>query len=223
MSDRSQREHRRRPGDYSVDDEDQLQPEDTLDDERRRRRARPRLLPHRPAAGGRSRTARRPTSRPSTRRSTSGSAQEVPDPDSAYGAPDNESGLDDDGRSAATTPTRSTPRTTGSATARWATPRAGRLVAADEGARDDDEKRPGPSDVGRRRRGRVGRGGCDARRRRAVRRGLRRRVSDRGRCARSGPSRTCPRPTCTCTSPARCGSRRCATWRRSTASGCPTP
>ena len=73
--------------------------------------------------------------------------QEVPDPNSAYGAPDNESGLD-------------TPRLGGddpdsiAAEDDWlgdnevGDERAGRLVADDEGAHGDDEKQAWANDIG---------------------------------------------------------------------------
>ena len=40
--------------------------------------------------------------------------------------------------------------------------------------------------------------------------------------ARDVTSLSCRRPTCTCTSPARCGPRPCSSWPTSTASTCPT-
>ena len=108
-------------GDYSLDDEDQLQPEDTLeqddvDDVLDRG--------YSPPTGAQGSLAHGVTAEEQHRDETIEERihQEVPDPASAYGAPDNESGLDDDGTaSAATTRTASRPRTTGSATARSAT------------------------------------------------------------------------------------------------------
>jgi hypothetical protein len=81
-------------GSYSIDDEDQLQSEDTLD-----------------AGGGDDEPYTPPDLQPrSTEWGTTAAEQhqeesieqrimqEEPDPDSAYGAPDNESGLDEDPR-----------------------------------------------------------------------------------------------------------------------------
>src|SRR6476619_871765 len=104
---------------YSVDDEDQLQPEDTLEDgdldDVLDRGYSPNDRPQGVNAHG---TTAYEESIDET--IDERIRQEVPDPNSAYGAPDNESGLDDD-RIGATTPTPSTPRTTGSVTTRSVT------------------------------------------------------------------------------------------------------
>ncbi len=63
--------------------------------------------------------------------------QEVPDPDSAYGAPDNESGLDRPGDEAYE-----------SEVAPVGSRRAGRLVAPDEGFGEDVDDEPYALDVG---------------------------------------------------------------------------
>src|SRR6476661_6388695 len=106
---------------YSVDDEDQLQPEDTLEDgdldDVLDRGYSPNDRPMGVTAHGTTAYEESVDETIDER-----IRQEVPDPDSAYGAPDNESGLDGD--------------------------RAGRLVADDEGAHDDDEKQAWASDVG---------------------------------------------------------------------------
>src|SRR6478736_8967261 len=82
-------------GDYSLDDEDQLQPEDTLDQEDvddvlDRGYSPPERLQGSLAHGVTAEEQHRDETIDERIR------QEVPDPDSAYGAPDNESGLDGD-------------------------------------------------------------------------------------------------------------------------------
>src|SRR5689334_14674123 len=82
-------------GEYSLDDEDQLQPEDTLDqedvDDVLDRGYSPAERLHGSLAHG-------VTAEEQHRDETIDERirQEVPDPASAYGAPDNESGLDDE-------------------------------------------------------------------------------------------------------------------------------
>ena len=73
--------------------------------------------------------------------------QEVPDPDSAYGAPDNESGLDGD-RVGGDDPDAIDAEDDWLGDHEVGDARAGRLVADDEGAHDDDEKQAWASDVG---------------------------------------------------------------------------
>src|SRR6476659_9752264 len=113
-------------GDYSLDDEDQLQPEDTLaqedvDDVLDRG--------YSPADHARGSLAHGVTAEEQHRDETIEERirQEVPDPASAYGAPENESGLGDG--------------EVGDA-------RAGRLVAPDGGNGIDDEKDLVGEDVG---------------------------------------------------------------------------
>lgn len=124
---------------YSLDDEDQLQPEDTLDDrgvedvldEGFSPADRPRYL----EADGREETIEDRI------------RQEVPDPYSAYGAPDNESGLD-------------TPRLGGNdpdsilaeddfvGDDHAGSERAGRLVAPDQGTDEDVDSQEVATDIG---------------------------------------------------------------------------
>jgi hypothetical protein len=71
----------------------------------------------------------------------------VPDPNSAYGAPDNESGLDDD-RVGGDDPDAIDAEDDWLGDNEVGDARAGRLVADDEGAHGDDEKQVWASDVG---------------------------------------------------------------------------
>ncbi|HET8988403.1 MAG TPA: DUF5709 domain-containing protein [Humibacillus sp.] len=73
--------------------------------------------------------------------------QEVPDPNSAYGAPDNESGLDDD-RVGGDDPDSIDAEDDWLGDNEVGNQRAGRLVADDEGAHDDDESQAWAHDVG---------------------------------------------------------------------------
>jgi len=73
--------------------------------------------------------------------------QEEPDPNTAYGAPDNESGLDDD-RIGGDDPDSIAAEDDWLGDNEVGDRRAGRLVADDEGAHDDDEKQAWASDVG---------------------------------------------------------------------------
>src|SRR6187200_125443 len=119
-------------GDYSLDDEDQLQPEDTLDQEDVDD-----VLDrgYSPADHARGSLAHGVTAEEQHRDETIDERilQELPDPASAYGAPDNESGLAEDD---------------------WlgdgevGDARAGRLVAPDGGNGIDDEKDLVGEDVG---------------------------------------------------------------------------
>ena len=71
----------------------------------------------------------------------------MPDPNSAYGAPDNESGLDDE-RVGGDDPDSIDAEDDWLGDNEVGDQRAGRLVADDEGAHDDDEKQAWASDVG---------------------------------------------------------------------------
>ncbi len=133
-------------GSYSLDDEDQLQPEDTLDydgvTDVLDRGYSPRDSARSPQLWG-------TTAYEQAHHETIDQriAQEIPDPDSAYGAPDNESGLD-------------TPRLGGDdedainsdddwlGGAEVGGRRAGRLVAPDEGAHEDDDAEAWGRDIG---------------------------------------------------------------------------
>ncbi|MCH8627770.1 DUF5709 domain-containing protein [Arsenicicoccus piscis] len=124
--------------------------------------------------------------------------------------------------------------------------RAGRLVAPDEGAREDAESDLVGADVG------IDGAGASAEeaavhvvddedgsaRTGSARTGSARTGSARTGSARTGsattttsratarwhaPSTSCRRRTCTCTSPGRCASRRWSTWPITTASGSPDP
>lgn len=133
-------------GSYSVDDEDQLQPEDTLVD-----RGVEDVLDegYSPADTARGSNAWGTTAWEQSQDETIEQRilQEVPDPDSAYGAPDNESGLD------------RVDRETVGGDDPDAIPaeddflgdtgrRSGRLVAPDEGAHQDVDKDSIAEDVG---------------------------------------------------------------------------
>ena len=133
-------------GDFSVDDEDQLQPEDTLvqedvDDVLDRGYSPPERLQGSLAHGvtpeeqGRAETIEERIH------------QEVPDPASAYGAPDNESGLDVD-RVGGDDPDSIDAEDDWLGDGEVGNARAGRLVADDEGAHGDDEAQAWASDVG---------------------------------------------------------------------------
>ena len=133
-------------GSFSVDDEDQLQAEDTLVD-----RGVDDVLDegYSPADRARGSQAWGTTAWEQSQDETIEQRikQEVPDPDTAYGAPDNESGLDrlDEERVGGDDPDSIPVEDDfvgdgGS--------RSGRLVAPDEGARADEEKDAIGSDVG---------------------------------------------------------------------------
>ena len=134
-------------GDYSIDDEDQLQPEDTLDQEDVDD-----VLDrgYSPADHARGSLAHGVTAEEQHRDETIDERilQELPDPASAYGAPDNESGLDDDERVGGDDPDSIDAEDDWLGDNEVGDQRAGRLVADDEGAHDDDEKQAWASDVG---------------------------------------------------------------------------
>ncbi|QKE83808.1 DUF5709 domain-containing protein [Arthrobacter sp. NEB 688] len=131
-------------GSYSLDDEDQLQPEDTLDgavDPLDRGYSPPEKL-HGSLAHG-------VTAEEQSRDETIEERihQEVPDPTSAYGAPDNESGLDVD-RVGGDDPDAIDAEDDWLGDGEVGDERAGRLVAPDEGLAEDDEKDLVGDDVG---------------------------------------------------------------------------
>lgn len=135
MSDQTSRENvDGEYGTYSLDDEDQLQPEDTLDGTMD-----PLDVGYQTADRLQGVTAWGTTAEEERTDETIEQriGQEVPDPDSAYGAPDNESGLDVDPRIGGDDPD-SIP-----ADQDWVGESAehvGRLVAPDEGLEPDTEK-----------------------------------------------------------------------------------
>ena len=133
-------------GDYSIDDEDQLQPIDTLDqgvDDYLDTGFSP---PDRPRGS----LAHGVTAEEQHRDETIDERirQEVPDPTSAYGAPDNESGLDDDGRIGGDDPDSIDAEDDWLGDGEVGDLRAGRLVAPDEGTGYDEEKDLVGEDVG---------------------------------------------------------------------------
>ena len=133
-------------GDYSIDDEDQLQPIDTLDqgvDDYLDTGFSP---PDRPRGS----LAHGVTAEEQHRDETIDERirQEVPDPASAYGAPDNESGLDDDGRLGGDDPDSIDAEDDWLGDGEVGDLRAGRLVAPDEGTGYDEEKDLVGEDVG---------------------------------------------------------------------------
>lgn len=133
-------------GSYSLDDEDQLQPEETLDD---RGVDDPLDEGYSPPEKPRGVDAWGTTAWEQSQDETIEQRikQEVPDPDSAYGAPDNESGLDrpEEDRVGGDDPDAIDARDDflGDGGAR-----SGRLVAPDEGAHEDREKDAVGEDVG---------------------------------------------------------------------------
>ena len=135
-------------GDYSLDDEDQLQPEDTLvdddvDDVLDRG--------YSPAERLQGSLAHGVTAEEQHRDETIEERihQEVPDPASAYGAPDNESGLDDeDERLGGDDPDSIAAEDDWLGDGEVGDERAGRLVAPDEGLGSHDEKDLLGEDVG---------------------------------------------------------------------------
>ena len=134
-------------GDFSVDDEDQLQPEDTLDQEDVDD-----VLDrgYSPADHARGSLAHGVTAEEQHRDETIDERilQEVPDPASAYGAPDNESGLDDDERVGGDDPDSISAEDDWLGDGEVGDARAGRLVAPDGGNGIDDEKDLVGEDVG---------------------------------------------------------------------------
>lgn len=133
-------------GDYSLDDEDQLQPEDTLvqddvDDVLDRGYSPPDRLHGSLAHGVTAEEQHRDETIDERIR------QEVPDPGSAYGAPHNESGLDDD-RLGGDDPDAIAAEDDWLGDGEVGDVRAGRLVAPDGGSGFDDEKDLVGDDVG---------------------------------------------------------------------------
>ncbi len=133
-------------GSYSVDAEDQLQPEDTLDQEDVAdvldRGFSPAERLHGSLAHG-------VTAEEQSRDETIEERirQELPDPSSAYGAPDNESGLDEE-RLGGDDPDSIAASDDWMGDDQVGDERAGRLVAPDEGLGSDDEKDLVGADVG---------------------------------------------------------------------------
>ena len=131
---------------YSVDDEDQLQPEDTLEDgdlEDVLDRG------YSPSDSPRGSRAFGTTAYEQSVGETIDQRieQEEADPSSAYGRPENESGLDDE-RVGGDDPDSIDAEDDWLGDNEVGDARAGRLVADDEGAHDDDEKQAWASDVG---------------------------------------------------------------------------
>lgn len=137
-------------GSYSVDDEDQLQPEDTLeagseeggvDDVLDRGFS--------PPDGARSPHLWGTTSYEQQHDETIERriSQETPDPHSAYGAPDNESGLDED-RIGGDDPDSIDADQDWLGGPEVGRARAGRLVSPDEGVREDTDSEAWGRDVG---------------------------------------------------------------------------
>ncbi len=133
-------------GAMSLDDEDQLQPEDTLvqedvEDVLDRGYSPPERL--------RGSTAHGVTVDEQQHEETIEERirQEVPDPDSAYGAPENESGLDED-RVGGDDPDSIDAQDDWIGDREVGDERAGRLVAPDEGLGEDEEKDLVGEDVG---------------------------------------------------------------------------
>ena len=132
-------------GSYSVDDEDQLQPIDTLDqglDDYLDPGFSP---PDRPVGS----LAHGVTAEEQNRDETIDERirQEVPEEGTAYGAPDNESGLDED-RVGGDDPDSIAAEDDWIGDSEVGDERAGRLVAPDEGVAGDDEKDLIGEDVG---------------------------------------------------------------------------
>ena len=133
-------------GDYSIDDEDQLQPIDTLDqgvDDFLDTGFSP---PDRPRGS----LAHGVTAEEQHRDETIDERirQEVPEEGTAYGAPDNESGLDDDGLLGGDDPDAIAVEDDWLGDGEVGDARAGRLVAPDEGTGYDEEKDLVGEDVG---------------------------------------------------------------------------
>ena len=133
-------------GDYSIDDEDQLQPIDTLDqgvDDYLDTGFSP---PDRPRGS----LAHGVTAEEQHRDETIDERirQEVPEEGTAYGAPDNESGLDDDGLLGGDDPDAIPAEDDWLGDGEVGDARAGRLVAPDQGTGYDEEKDLVGEDVG---------------------------------------------------------------------------
>ena len=133
-------------GEYSVDDEDQLQPEDTLDDDGVDVLDRG----YSPPDTDRGSRAHGVTASEQHRDETIEEriAQEVPDPTSAYGAPDNESGLDESGRVGGDDPDSIAAEDDWIGDGEVGDMRAGRLVSPDRGLGEDTESHLIGQDVG---------------------------------------------------------------------------
>lgn len=137
------------PTTYSIDDEDQLQPEDTLiqDDV-----SDPLDRGYSPSEAPRGVDAFGTTAREQSEQETIEQRirQEEPDPQTAYGAPDNESGLDDgdDDRVGGDDPDSIAAEDDWIGDQEVGDRRAGRLVAEDEGTHEDTEKDLVARDVG---------------------------------------------------------------------------
>jgi hypothetical protein len=131
---------------YSVDDEDQLQPEDTLDDGDLEDVLDRGYSPSDSPRGSRSfgTTAYEQSLGETIDQRIE---QEEADPASAYGRPDNESGLDGE-RVGGDDPDSIDAEDDWLGDNEVGDLRAGRLVADDEGAHDDDEKQAWANDVG---------------------------------------------------------------------------
>jgi hypothetical protein len=131
---------------YSVDDEDQLQPEDTLDqddvEDALDRGYSPNETPRGVDAFGT--TAREQSEQETIEQRI---RQEEPDPTSAYGAPDDESGLDRE-RVGGDDPDSIDAEDDWVGDNEVGNRRAGRLVAEDEGAHEDTDKDSFARDVG---------------------------------------------------------------------------
>ncbi len=131
---------------YSVDDEDQLQPEDTLDPEDVEdtldRGYSPNETPRGVDAFGTTAAEQAQDETIDQR-----ILQETEDPNSAYGAPHNESGLDEE-RVGGDDPDAIDAEDDWLGDNEVGDARAGRLVADDEGTHEDKEKQVWASDVG---------------------------------------------------------------------------
>ena len=133
-------------GDYSIDDEDQLQPIDTLDQGVEDYLDTGFSPPDRPRGS----LAHGVTAEEQHRDETIDERirQEVPEEGTAYGAPDNESGLDDDGLLGGDDPDAIAVEDDWLGDGEVGDARAGRLVAPDEGTGYDEEKDLVGEDVG---------------------------------------------------------------------------
>jgi hypothetical protein len=132
---------------YSVDDEDQLQPEDTLDQEDV---ADPLDRGYSPNESPRGVDAFGTTAREQSEQETIDQRilQEEPDPTTAYGAPDDESGMEEDERLGGDDPDSIDAEDDWVGDDQVGNRRAGRLVAEDEGAHEDTDKDSFARDVG---------------------------------------------------------------------------
>ena len=133
-------------GSYSLDDEDQLQPEDTLEQGTDDVLDAGYSPPDRPRGS----LAHGVTAEEQSRDETIEERirQEVPEEGTAYGAPDNESGLDDDGLLGGDDPDAIAVEDDWLGDGEVGDARAGRLVAPDEGTGYDEEKDLVGEDVG---------------------------------------------------------------------------